>query len=65
MDQKDCVYTKTSKALQLKVLYLLKQHGGVTTSNPIHTYEIDMIIDYFAWNYIYGEDVGGEIGKRV
>ena len=24
-----------------------------------------MIIDYFAWNYIYGEDVGGEIGKRV
>jgi hypothetical protein len=47
------------------VLFLLKKEGGVTTSNPIHTYEIDMIIDYFAWNWIYGEDVGGEIGKRI
>lgn len=44
----------------------MKKAGNITTSNPINWVQLDMIIDYFAWSTIYGEDIGGkDAGERI
>ena len=66
MDQKDGTYTRITVIQQKNLKKILQKHNAISASNPIALYQIDMIIDYFAWNMIYGEDVGGKHeGDRV
>lgn len=60
MDCKDRVYTKRNKEMQVRVRDIIKKRSNIIVKK--HT-DIEMIIDYFAYAVIYGEDVAPDAHK--
>jgi len=64
MDCKDRVYTKRVKEMQCRVRDLIKKRTNVIVKR--HT-DVEMIVDYFSYAVIYGEDVvpGAHMPEKV
>ena len=60
MDCKDRVYTKRVKEMQLRVREIIKKRSNILVKRSV---DIDMMIDYFAYACIYGEDVATDAVK--
>ena len=60
MDCKDRVYTKRVKEMQLRVREIIKKRSNILVKRSV---DIDMMIDYFAYACIYGEDVATDADK--
>ena len=57
MDQKDRIYTKRNKELISRVKEIIKSRSNVVIKKFS---DVDMIIDYFSYAIIYGQDVAQE-----
>ena len=57
MDQKDRVYTRRNKELLNRVKEIIKLRSNVVIKKFS---DLDMIVDYFSYAIIYGQDVSAE-----
>mmetsp|Transcript_8539 Transcript_8539/g.14400 ORF Transcript_8539/g.14400 Transcript_8539/m.14400 type:complete len:210 (-) Transcript_8539:295-924(-) len=60
MDDKDRVYTKRTKDLHTTVRDIIKSRSNIT---PKRYTDIDMIVDYFSYAIIHGQDVVADAQK--
>lgn len=60
MDCKDRVYTKRVKEMQNRVREIIKKRSNVIVKRST---DIEMIVDYFSYACIYGEDVAQDADK--
>jgi hypothetical protein len=60
MDCKDRVYTKRTKEMKARVKEILRKRSNILVKREV---DLDMIVDYFSFACIYGEDVAPEAEK--
>ena len=56
MDQKDGVYTRIITTIRERAQVIFRNAKVTTSNEQILNLELDMMIDYFAWAFIHGED---------
>lgn len=57
MDCKDRVYTKRTKEMKARVREIVRKRANILIKKEV---DLDMIVDYFSYAVIYGEDVAPE-----
>lgn len=60
MDCKDRVYTKRTKEMKARVREIVRKRANILIKKEV---DLDMIVDYFSYAVIYGEDVAPEAEK--
>ena len=60
MDCKDRVYTKRTKEMKTRVKEIIRKRSNILVKKEV---DLDMIVDYFAYACIYGEDVSADAEK--
>lgn len=60
MDCKDRVYTKRTKEMKLRIKEIIRKRSNILVKKEV---DLDMIVDYFSYACIFGEDVATEADK--
>lgn len=60
MDSKDRVYTKRTKEMKTRVREIIRKRSNILVKREV---DLDMMVDYFAYACIYGEDVAPDADK--
>ena len=60
MDCKDRVYTKRTKEMKTRVREIIRKRSNILVKKEV---DLDMIVDYFAFACIYGQDVAPDAEK--
>ncbi|CDW89926.1 UNKNOWN [Stylonychia lemnae] len=60
MDCKDRVYTKRTKEMKLRIKEIIRKRSNILVKKEV---DLDMIVDYFSYACIYGEDVANDADK--
>ena len=60
MDCKDRVYTKRTKEMKQRVKEIIRKRANIIIKKEV---DLDMIVDYFAFACIYGQDVAPDAEK--
>jgi len=60
MDCKDRVYTKRTKEMKARVREIIRKRSNILVKKEV---DLDMIVDYFSYAVIYGEDIAPDAEK--
>jgi hypothetical protein len=60
MDCKDRVYTKRTKEMKLRIKEIIRKRSNILVKKEV---DLDMIVDYFSYACIFGEDVAMDADK--
>ena len=60
MDCKDRVYTKRTKEMKLRIKEIIRKRSNILVKKEV---DLDMIVDYFSYACIFGEDVAQDADK--
>jgi hypothetical protein len=60
MDCKDRVYTKRTKEMRTRVKEIIRKRSNIIVKREV---DLDMIVDYFSYVCIFGEDVAPDADK--
>ena len=60
MDCKDRVYTKRTKEMKSRVREIIRKRTNIICKKEV---ELEMMVDYFSYACIYGEDVAPDADK--
>ena len=60
MDCKDRVYTKRTKEMKIRIKEIIRKRSNILVKKDT---DLDMIVDYFAYSHIYGQDIATDADR--